>query len=264
MSSMSDGADQIPSPYRSVEPTAFGDDQAADLDLPVASEPVDTRVVAVRDVFKAYSSATGQLLALDGVSLDVEAGSLHVVAGAAGAGVTTLLGLIACLDRPDAGQVWVAGVDTVAATREARRELRRQAIGIVQTHPDANLLPGLAAGGNIAWAAKRRTGAVLNDSGIEAHLEMVGMAGATRTRVADLSGGEQQRLALACALAGDPRLVVVDDPTVTLDRDEATRFVNALRDAADRGVCVLAGTSDPLVAAVGDVVTRLHAGKAVP
>jgi putative ABC transport system ATP-binding protein/macrolide transport system ATP-binding/permease protein len=198
---------------------------------------------------------------LDAVSLDLEGQGLHVVAGLAGSGVSTLLGLIACLDRPDAGQVWVAGVETVSASRAARRELRRRVIGIVQTRPAANLLPDVTAGGNVAWAAKRRTGAVLNSSGIEAHLDMVGLAGAARTRVTALGGGEQQRLALACSLAGEPRIVIADDPTATLDRDEATRFVNATRDAADRGVCVLVGSSDPLMVAAADALTRLAAGR---
>lgn len=239
----------------SIEPASPHDDDA----LP--GEPVDARVVAVREAVKTYPSPAGTIIALDGVSLDVADHGLHVVAGTAGAGVTTLLGLIACLERPDAGQVWVAGVDTVAASRKARRELRRRAIGILGPDPVANLLPGLSAGGNIAWAAKHRTQAALNDSGVEAHLEMVGMAGASRTRIGELTGGEQQRLALACALAGEPQLVVADDPTVTLDREEGTRFVNALRDAADRGVRVLAGTSDPLIVAAADALTRLVEGR---
>jgi ABC-type lipoprotein export system ATPase subunit len=81
--------------------------------------------------------------------------------------------------------------------------------------------------------------------------------------LAELTRGEQQRLALACALAGEPAIVVADDPTVTLDRDEATRFVNAVRDAADRGVCVLVGSSDPLVVAAADAFTRLAEGRVV-
>jgi putative ABC transport system ATP-binding protein/macrolide transport system ATP-binding/permease protein len=227
------------------------------------AEPVDTRVVAVRDAYKVYATAAGQLNALEGVSLDVESRGLHVIAGPAGSGVTTLLGLIACLDRPDAGQVWVAGVDVLSATRAARRELRRTTIGTLQPEPAANLLPTLTAGANVAWAAKLRTGAVLNASGIDAHLELVGLAGAARARVAGMSGGEQQRLALACALAGEPRLVVADEPTLTLDRAEGTRFVNAMRDAADRGLCMLVGSSDPLVVEAADALSRLASGRIV-
>lgn len=227
------------------------------------AESLDTRVVAVREVYKTYATAAGQLNAVDGVSFDVDGRGLHVLAGPAGSGVSTLLALVACLDRPDAGQVWVAGVDAGRATRVVRRELRRTAIGLVGPQPAANLLAGLPAGGNVAWAAKLRTGAVLNASGIEAHLELVGLAGAARTRIDHMSGGEQQRLALACALAGEPRLVVADEPTGTLDRDEGTRFVNALRDAADRGVCVLVGSSDPLVAQAADAFTRLAQGRVI-
>lgn len=228
------------------------------------SELLDTRVVAVREVFKTYASAAGQRNALEDVSFDVEARRLHVFAGPAGSGVSTLLGLVSCLDRPDAGQVWVAGVDAGHASRAARRELRRRAIGLVHARPAANLLPSLTAGANLGWAGRLRTGAVLNATGVEAHLDLVGLGGAARARVADMSDGERQRLALACALAGEPRLVVADDPTVALDRGEATRFVNAMRDAADRGVCLVVGTSDPLVVEVADVLTRLAAGKVVP
>jgi putative ABC transport system ATP-binding protein/macrolide transport system ATP-binding/permease protein len=227
------------------------------------AQPIDSRVVAVRDVFKTFPTAAGQLNALDGVSLDVQDRLLHVVAGTGGSGVSTLLGLIACLDRPDAGQVWVAGVDTAIATRAGRRELRRTAIGIVRARPEANLLTGQTAGANLAWAAKLRTGALLNATGIEAHLELVGLAGAARTRIVEMSEGEQQRLALACAFAGEPRLVVADEPTASLDRAEGLRLVNALRDAADRGVCVLVGSSDPLVVEAADAITHLAHGRVV-
>jgi putative ABC transport system ATP-binding protein/macrolide transport system ATP-binding/permease protein len=229
-----------------------------------AGELLDTRVVAVREVFKTYASAAGQHNALEDVSFDVEARRLHVFAGPAGSGVSTLLGLVSCLDRPDAGQVWVAGVDAGHASRAARRGLRRRAIGLVHARPAANLLPSLTAGANLGWAGRLRTGAVLNATGVEAHLDLVGLGGAARARVADMSDGERQRLALACALAGEPRLVVADDPTVALDRGEATRFVNAMRDAADRGVCLVVGTSDPLVVEVADVLTRLAGGRLVP
>jgi putative ABC transport system ATP-binding protein len=175
MSSPSDGADQVPT-IGSDELAAVGDEPTGDPAGRLMSEPVDTRVVAVRDATRTFTSPTGPVVALHGVSLDVEARGLHVVAGVAGSGVTTLLRLIACLDRPDDGQVWVAGVDALSARRAARRELRRRRIGIIQPHPAANLLPDLPAGGNIAWAAKLRTGAVLNGNGIEAHLEMVGRA----------------------------------------------------------------------------------------
>jgi putative ABC transport system ATP-binding protein len=263
MSSASDGADQLPA-FGPDEPAAVGGDIVSEPVGVGAPEPADTRVAAVREVTKTYVAPTGQVVALHDVSLDVEGRGLHIVAGVAGSGVSTLLGLISCLDRPDTGQIWVAGIDTVAASRAARRELRRRAIGIVQPQPWANLLPDLPAGANIAWAAKRRTGAVLNTAGVDAHLEMVGMSGASRARVAGLSGGEQQRLALACALAGEPRLVVADDPTATLDRDEATRFVNALRDAADRGVCTLVGSSDPLMVGAADQLIQLAEGRIVP
>jgi putative ABC transport system ATP-binding protein/macrolide transport system ATP-binding/permease protein len=234
-------------------------------DDPSAAQPIletaDERAAALRGVSRSYPSPIGPTVALDDVSLDVAASGLTVVTGTAGSGTSTLLRIVACLDRSDTGGVWVAGADAQALDQRARRELRRTSIGVLQAHPEHNLLPGLDIGANLVWAAKRRTGAVLNAAGVEAQLETVGLSGFVRKRVGHLLRGEQQRLALACALAGTPRLLVADEPTSTLDADDALRLANALRDAADRGFAVLVGTRDENVVAVADAVAQLEAGR---
>lgn len=227
----------------------------------LVAAPADTRAVALRDVIKTYRTPAGSALALAGISLDVDARGLTVVAGRAGAGVSTLLGIIGCLERADSGAVWVAGLDVASATRNARRDHRRRAIGLLSSEPAANLLARRDAADSLSWAAKRRTGATLNSAGVDAHLTLVGLEGAARQRVAEMHRGGRQRLALACALVGEPRLVVADDPTATLDREEANRFVTALRDAADRGTCVLVGTTDPVVLAAADHFVHLVGGQ---
>lgn len=230
-----------------------------DIDLSVALP--DDRSVAMRDVVKVHRTAAGATVALDAVSLDVANTGFTVVAGTTGAGVSSLLHLIACLDRPDAGTVWVAGLDVTAVDRAARREHRRRSIGLVGSAPHRDLLPRHTVAANLTWAAKRRTGATMNRSGVDAHLEMVGLAGTADRRVGQLSAGEAQRLALACALVGEPRLIVADDPTARLDRSEATRFTNSLRDASDRGACVVAGTTDAIVVAAADRTIALTGGR---
>ena len=130
--------------------------------------------------------------------------------------------------------------------------------------PSHGLLWQLDAGANLAWAAKRRTRAALSHSGVQSHLEMVGLAGLSRKRPGDLLPGDRRRLALACALVGEPAIVVADDPTAGIDREQAGRLTNALRDAVDRGVAVLAGTRDPVVVDVADVALRIELGRIVP
>ena len=125
-----------------------------------------------------------------------------------------------------------------------------------------NLLLDLDVGANIVWAAKRRTGAVLNSSGVEAHLEMVGLGGTARRRVQQLEPSDQQRLGLACALAGNPRILVADEPTARLDPEQAPpRLINAMRDAADRGLALVVGTDDVRLVAVADAVVTLTYGR---
>ena len=217
------------------EPVAGPAGAADPPDPAVVTVVADERAAALRDVCKRYPAADDGLVALDAVSLDVATAGLVVVSGRAGSGTSTLLRILACLERPDSGEVWVAGADAVASSRRARLELRRTSIGVLVSEPSRNLLPNLDVGANLVWAAKRRTRSVLRQAGIDAHLEMVGLGGASRRRVAALDDGERQRLALACACAGTPRVVVADDPSARLGRDEAVRLVNAMRDAADGG-----------------------------
>ncbi len=222
------------------------------------------RTVALRDVEKSYRGPSGVTRALDGVSLDVAVSQLAVVHGRLGAGVSTLLRIVACVERADSGDVWVAGADVAASSRSARRELRRRSIGVVPADPSRGLLDQLGVGANLVWAAKRRTRAVLNQAGVETHLEMVGLGGLGRKRPTDLGLGDRHRLALACALVGEPVLIVADDPTGLLDRAESVRLTNALRDAADRGVTVLVGSRDPVVIAAADSTVRLELGRVLP
>jgi len=223
----------------------------------------DERAAALRDVCKRYPTADDGLVALDAVSLDVAAAGLVVVCGRTGSGTSTLMRILACLERPDSGEVWVAGADAVASSRRARLELRRTSIGVLLSEPSRNLLPNLDVGANVVWAAKRRTRSVLRQAGIDAHLEMVGLGGAGRRRVAALDDGERQRLALACACAGTPRLVVADDPSARLGRDEAVRLVNAMRDAADGGMALVVASADPIVIEAADLVVELAHGRRI-
>ena len=221
------------------------------------------RVIEITGVVRRFESAAGPVVALDGVDLIVENGSFTVVAGPSGSGKSTLLGLAACIDRPDAGSVLVGGRDVLALGRRARRDLRRCRLGLVLPVPADSLLDSLDAVGNLVWAARQRSGERLAPDEAQSLLDVVGLSAAAHKRVTELSGGEQQRLAVACALVGHPAVVLADEPTASLDRDSAALVIATLRAAADRGATLLVATHDHHVLEQADVVVHLDHGRRV-
>ena len=222
-------------------------------------------VVDAERLTRRFASAGGDVVALDGVDVLVTRGSFTVVAGPSGSGKSTLLALVACTDRPDAGALRVDGTDVLAADRRARRELRRRRLGVVLAVPADNLLDSLDAAGNLSWSARcRGVASGTGEAAPDAALAAVGLpAGTARKRIAELSGGEQQRLALACALVGSPAVVVADEPTASLDHDSAAAVIDALRGAADAGATLFVASHDHHVIDAADVVVHLDHGRRV-
>ncbi len=210
-------------------------------------------------VTRRFSTPTGSVTALDSVDLDVVRGAFTVVSGPSGSGKSTLLGLVACLDRPDEGHVELDGADIGVLGRRQRRRVRRETLGIVLPQPSDNLLDRLDAAGNVAWVSRLRGTDAAHD--VEPVLGSLGLASALHRQVRELSGGEQQRVALACALAGAPVLLVCDEPTASLDRASAGDVIRALRTAADAGQSVLVATHDADVIAAADAVIHLDHGR---
>ena len=219
-------------------------------------------VVSCTHVTRRFHTGVGEVLALDGVSMDVLEGSLSVIAGPSGSGKSTLLGLIGCLDRADEGIVALEGLDLVGLPRKVRRRLRRTRIGIVLPQPSDNLLDRLDASENVAWSANVR-GATVSQAEIDAVFARFGLGGAEHRTVRQLSGGEQQRVALAAALAGGPAVVLADEPTASLDRGSAGFVIAALRTAANAGATVIVATHDHDVIEAADDVVHLDHGRRV-
>ncbi|MGD9705608.1 MAG: ABC transporter ATP-binding protein [Acidimicrobiia bacterium] len=220
-------------------------------------------VVEIAGAVRRFASAAGPVVALDGVDVTVASGSLTAIAGPSGSGKSTLLGLAACIDRPESGEVTIAGRDVLALGRRARRELRRRQLGLVLPVPADNLLDSLDAAGNLGWAALRRSGEHLAFDRAQSLLEVVGLAGAATKRVIQLSGGEQQRLALACALVGEPVVVLADEPTASLDHESSVLVIAVLRAAVDRGATLVVASHDHHVLDAADVVVHLDHGRRV-
>jgi ABC-type lipoprotein export system ATPase subunit len=203
--------------------------------------------------------------ALDHVDLEIPVGRMTIVAGPSGSGKSTLLSLLACMQRADEGVVKVGDTDVSTLGRRDRRELRRDRLGIVLPQPSENLLDQFDAVGNVRWAADQRRGRAssMTPADVDALLDSVGLAAARTRRVRELSGGEQQRLAVACALAGEPELVILDEPTASLDRVNAQVLVDVLAGVASRGATMVIATHDAMVIEAGAVVAELDHGRRV-
>ncbi|HEX7104693.1 MAG TPA: ATP-binding cassette domain-containing protein [Acidothermaceae bacterium] len=226
------------------------------LDLALAEQPA---TVELTDVVRTYSGATGGVRALDGVSARFEAGLFTVVAGPSGSGKSTLLRVAALLDRPQEGLVGFNGRDVTRASSRQRRALRRRHIGYMFQQPADNLLDYLDARSHVQLGGKLRS----DDAKATAldTLEFLGLAERITHRPVQLSGGEQQRLAFAFAVAGGPQLLVADEPTAALDHVAGARVLEALVALARRGLTVVASSHDPAVIEAADRVVRIAHGR---
>lgn len=206
---------------------------------------------------KVYRAESGDVQALRGIDLSFAAGMVTAVVGPSGSGKSTLLRLLAAADDPTAGDVEVDGEMLSTLDARSRRSLRRRSIGLVRQRPTQNLVPHLRARDHVDGVARLR-GA--GRAAARARLGEVGLDGHARHRVGELSGGEQQRLAIAVASVGDPALIVADEPTAELDDESARRVVHTLRGCASRGAAVVLSTHDEQVAAASDRVVELVHG----
>jgi putative ABC transport system ATP-binding protein len=195
---------------------------------------------------------------LRGVDLVVAEGETVALLGPSGAGKTTLLWHVAGLLKPTAGVVEVAGRRLAAMTPKELAELRLREIGVVLQNPGRNLLPYDTATGNLLFAQRpvRRSGAAKRRRAANL-LESVGLGGAGQRIAGRLSGGEQQRLAVAVALVNSPGLLLADEPTSQLDPVSAEAVLDLIKEAnRENGTTVVAVTHDAAVgAALGRTVT---------
>jgi lipoprotein-releasing system ATP-binding protein len=220
-----------------------------------------TALLAAAAVSKSYRTPAGEVPVLQGLDLEVTAGEMVAVVGASGVGKSTLLHVLGTLDRPDAGRVEVGGRDVFALSEAGLREFRNSTIGFIfQFH---QLLPEFSALENVmmplliarrpAAEARARARALLGELGL---LERASH------RPGALSGGEQQRVAVARALAREPRLLLADEPSGNLDRETGDRLHELLRRLnRERGLTLLVVTHNERLAGRCDRVLRLDAGR---
>jgi len=208
-------------------------------------------LVVCDQVVRIYTGAGIEVQALQGLDLLIEEGELVAMVGASGSGKSTLMNILAGLDTPTAGRVRVAGHDLGALTARERLAYRRRQVGFVWQQASRNLLPYLTARQNVAtpmrlsgisWRRRASRSTEL--------LEVFGVAHCANRTPSRMSGGEQQRTAIATALANRPRLLLADEPTGELDSQTAQEVFGALQTAnTELGATVLVVTHDPAVSA---------------
>ena len=221
----------------------------------------DDLVLQADQVGQTYPGPASALTVLDGVSFTLRAGQTCAILGPSGSGKTTLLGLCAGLDRPQRGRVRLLGHDLAALDEEQRARLRREQVGFV--FQSFQLLPTLTALENVCVPLDLLGRPQARDHA-QRLLEQVGLAERAGHYPAQLSGGEQQRVAVARAFAHGPRILFADEPTGNLDAATATRVLDLLfalnREA---GTTLLLVTHEPELAARCGRRIRLHAGRLV-
>jgi len=218
-------------------------------------------VITLRQATKTFGAGATVVRAVDGVSFICPAGAFWALMGPSGCGKSTVLHLIAGLTPPTSGQVVVDGADVAAMTPAESAALRRRRIGYVLQ--SFNLLPFLTARENVGMPLVLdgvRQAEV--DARVDAALAMVRMEHRADHHPPHLSGGEQQRLAIARALVIQPAIVLADEPTGNLDRAAGRQIMDLIHDVNERtGVTVLLVTHDPVLAACAHRVLRMVDGR---
>jgi putative ABC transport system ATP-binding protein len=217
-------------------------------------------VLEARDIVKDLGQGAGKVRALKGVSLKLNAGELTLLMGPSGSGKTTLLSILGCILTPTAGTLTLAGHATSGLPPEALAELRRQYIGFI--FQSYNLFPTLTAEENVRLALDVR-GSRGSDAVVAAQraLQKVGLRHKLKSYPANLSGGEQQRVAVARSLVGAPAVILADEPTAALDSENGVAVMSLLSQIAkDRSRAVLAVTHDPRTVPYADRILRIEDG----
>jgi putative ABC transport system ATP-binding protein len=212
--------------------------------------------ICLEDVTRRFGEGPVAVDALKGIDLTVPEGQLVVLLGPSGSGKTTLLNVIGGVDVATAGRVTVAGTDLSGLDADRLAEFRRRSVGFVFQF--FNLVPTLTAEENVALIAEL-VGRAEHSAEL---LEQVGLEGRLHHFPSALSGGEQQRVAVARALAKDPRVLLCDEPTGALDLETGRRVLGLLRTASrDDGRTVVIVTHNHAIARMADRVLNLHDGR---
>ena len=216
-------------------------------------------VVAASGVVKSFGAGRGARRVLDGASLHVHAGEVVAILGRSGTGKSTLLHLIGGLDRPDAGTITVAGEPVTGVSQRALSRLRRRRVGFVFQF--FHLIPELSGEANVLLPGRIPGAAPDAARRGQALIDRLGLRDVASSLPHQLSGGEQQRFAIARALINDPAVVLADEPTGNLDVRAGAEVLRLLRATAEDGRAVVMVTHESAAADIADRVLTLREGR---
>lgn len=223
---------------------------------------VGTPLISMRDIRKIYPHPAGDVVALDGITLDINRGDFIAIMGPSGSGKSTLLNMIGCLDRPTSGELLIAGRNVMELSDDEQTALRRDHIGFVfQTF---NLLPLLTTLENVEFPCVLKRGrsscreiciSTLRAVGIEENF--------FQHRPPELSGGQQQRVAIARALINEPEIILCDEPTGNLDTKMGDQIMQLLMRLNEGGRTIVIVTHDPRIASYAKRRIQMMDGRIV-
>ena len=218
-------------------------------------------MVLAENLVKIYKTADIEVLALQGLDLTVQKGELTAIIGNSGSGKSTFLNMLGGLDEPSAGRLYVDGQDLFKMTRSQKDEYKRNTVGFVWQNNARNLLPYMTALENII-TPMLLTSTKDKKARAEELLDLVGMTHRKDSKLSQLSGGEQQRIAIAIALANSPKLLLADEPTGSVDRKTADYIFDVFRRLnRDYGQTIIIVTHDVELSKKVNRVVAIRDGK---
>ena len=219
-------------------------------------------LIELKDVYKIYQMGEETVHALDGVSLTIDQGEFVAIVGSSGSGKSTAMNIIGCLDVPTSGTYHLGGIDVSTMDDDQQAEIRNKMLGFI--FQQYNLIPKLNVLENVELpllyagvdASERKERAM-------ASLQRVGLADKCRNLPSQLSGGQQQRVSIARALAGDPAVILADEPTGALDSHTGREVLDMLKKLHDAGNTVVLITHDNSIAVQAQRIIRLEDGHVI-
>ena len=220
-------------------------------------------IIVSENLVKIYKVADLEVVALQGLDLEVQPGEMMAIVGASGSGKTTLMNILGGLDMPSAGKCVVDGNDLTRLNETQRIAYRRFVVGHIWQQSGRNLLPELSAAANVELPQLLSgVGAARRAQRARELLELVGLGGREKNMPSQLSGGEQQRAAIAVALANEPVLLLADEPTGELDSVTAHEVISLLRTLNSRlGLTIITVTHDAAIAGMADRTIAIRDGR---